>query len=674
MVKNYKDITDQDITFSVDYYIVHKKHYLELYCGFDIETTNIPEEKLAFMYIWQFAINDLVIIGHSWEEFTSLLERLQRIYTLRDSTRIIVWVANLSFEFQFFRHWVNVTDIFAKEKRQPLQVVVNNCIEFRDCLAISGGSLSQLAKDYTKTQKLVGDLDYNILRNRTDGENLTPEELAYCVNDVVILSEFSEFIFTHYIYNGFLPLTKTGILRRKVKDKVKAHPQKQVIYNRIRSSFPNKDFYTLLMNWCFRGGYVHANAYHTGQIIENVFSIDFTSSYPSVMFKDYMPTSNFYRDENTTISHYLELNKTYCTIAHITFYNIKATTPHSIESKNKIISYDGAIWDNGRLQSAERITVIITELDFLNYCDFYQWDNMQIHDLFYSARGKLPKYFLSILGQEYERKAALKKNGQSKTKEYAISKSIVNSAFGLTVTRMNESDITYNNDEWGETLENFDYSKEVRKAVLLPQWGVYICAHSRRRLLSIVYQIDKDNTIGDVLYNDTDSIKLRNFDKYKHIIEDYNEKERQANRTICDTFGYDFSLFDDLGTFEIENHGKPYGRFKTLGAKRYITEYNGEYEITISGLPKTSITKYCSRIGCDVFEFFNDDMTLELDDSQKLTTKYNDEPSEYIINGELMKERSSVCLYSIPFKMSLTAEYKSFCIELINRLTERKKL
>lgn len=182
---------------------------------------------------------------------------------------------------------------------------------------------------------MTGDLDYNVRRNTTDGKNLTPKELAYCENDVIILSEFSEFIFKTYIQNGFLPLTKTGILRRKVKEAVKEHPNSKRIHQAISESFPSKQFYKVLMNYCFRGGYVHANAFHTGKVIKNVYSVDFTSSYPSVMFKSYVPCSNFYKQTNTTFENFEKHTKTHCVIADVTFKNIRTKTPHSIESKTK---------------------------------------------------------------------------------------------------------------------------------------------------------------------------------------------------------------------------------------------------------------------------------------------------------------------------------------------------
>lgn len=142
-------------------------NYLMLYSGFDIETTNMSDTKHAYMYIWQIALNDMVLLGRSWDEFTLVIRILEEYNNLCSSKRIIIWIANLSFEFQFIRKRFNFTKIFAKEQRKPLYAIIDDCIELRDPLPISGGSLAQLAKDYTKTQKLVGDLDYSIIRNST---------------------------------------------------------------------------------------------------------------------------------------------------------------------------------------------------------------------------------------------------------------------------------------------------------------------------------------------------------------------------------------------------------------------------------------------------------------------------------------------------------------------------
>ena len=159
-------------------------------------------------------INDDTMLGRTWQEFENLVLQLHTLpYT------ILVWVANLGFEFQFIMKRFEITNLFAKEKRQPLKFNIGN-LEFHDALAISGGSLEQLANDYTTTKKLVGELDYNTLRN-SKTELSKSDELQYCINDVVILKEFSEFLWATYIDKGFIPITKTSILRREVRLKAK---------------------------------------------------------------------------------------------------------------------------------------------------------------------------------------------------------------------------------------------------------------------------------------------------------------------------------------------------------------------------------------------------------------------------------------------------------------------
>lgn len=629
-------------------------YYIKLYCGFDIETTNIIDEntKTAYMYIWQMSFNDFVLLGKTWDEFIQVITMIKRCNNLSSTIRVIIWIANLSFEFQFIRKRVNITRVFAKEKRKPMYAMIDDCIELRDPLLISGGSLAQLAKDYTKTQKMKGDLDYSIKRNNTT--TLTPKELQYCINDVVILREWSEFIFNNFIIpSKFVPLTKTGILRRKVKDNA---PKR--VHDAILVCMPNEKFYHVMMQWCFRGGYVHANICHTDMILNSVTSLDIISSYPAQMNHGYYPMGKLYRISNIDKKTFYSLLKKDCCIFGITMYNVESTTNHSIESKSKCIELVDPVIDNGRVSSAKKMTVVINEIDYSLYDKFYDWDRNRtvIHFFYHTVRGKLPSYLLDVLNAEYLQKATLKKEGKKDTQEYAISKSNVNAAYGMTVTRMVEKEIVYVDNEWGCDPSNFCYHEEINKLFLLPQWGIYVTSHARNVLLSMVYEISQnsDGKVDDIVYNDTDSIKLLNYEKHKHIIDDFNYKIIEKNKKL-----FDNPIFYDLGTFDNEGTSE---RFKTLGAKRYLTEKNGITIPTIAGLPKNVLSDYCEKHDIDIFEFFTSGMTLDCSFSNKLTTKYNDTPHSDIIDGVEMHELSSVCLYDIPFKMSLDKYY----IALIN--------
>ena len=632
-------------------------NYLMLYSGFDIETTNMSDTKHAYMYIWQLALNDMVLLGRTWDEFTLVIRILKTYNNLCRSKRIIIWIANLSFEFQFIRKRFNFTKIFAKEQRKPLYAIIDDCIELRDPLPISGGSLAQLAKDYTNTQKLIGDLDYSIIRNSKT--SVKGVELQYCINDVVILKEWSEFIFKTYIIpQKYIPLTKTAILRRKVKDKAP-----KGVSDAIVACMPSEKLYHLMMKYLFRGGYVHANICNTDIILHDVTSLDLTSSYPAQMNHGYYPMGKFYRINNIDSEKFTKLIKNECCMMVITFFDIKSTTNHSIESSSKCIELVNPILDNGRVDSADKMTVFINEIDYSLYCMFYTWDRMEIQVFYHTIRGRLPMYILDVLNEAYYNKAILKQSGKKNTTEYVIAKSNVNAGFGMSVTRMVEREVTYSEDEWGYDDSNFCYYDEVKKLVLLPQWGIYVTSHARFALLSNVYKIscNSSGTIDDVVYNDTDSIKLLNYDKHKHIIDEYNAKIIAKNKKL-----FNNPIFYDLGTFDNEG---TYDRFKTVGAKRYISEKNGEIEQTIAGLPKHILSDYCVRKKVNAFEFFTSGMTLDVMFSGKLTTTYNDEPHSEDVGGVIMSELSSVCLYNIPFRMSLDKYY----IEMINELRKEDK-
>lgn len=643
----------------------HAWKLAKAYCGFDIETTNMIDRennvKEAYMYHWQFSFNDIVIYGRKWKEFKYIINKIEKVNGFRDNVKMIVWVANLSFEFQFIRKWLHVTRLFAKEERQPLLVEHNGWLQFREALSISGGNLEQLAKDYCKTQKLVGDLDYSIKRNSCT--LLTEKEKAYCENDVVILKEFSEYIFDKYIIpNRKIPMTKTGLLRDEVKTNIKDLKKVNDIMMQL---FPTEKEYRICMNWLFRGGYVHSNVLHTGMMLYDVYSYDITSSYPAVMLhNDNYPVSRFAKKEINSESELQELCGKYAVYFIAEFENIKNKTLHSIESRNKIIDYSkDAVFDNGRLVKASYIKVMLTDVDYKIYNLYYQWEEINVTFCKYAKRGKLPNYLLITLSDEYTKKATLKKQGKQDTTEYMISKQKVNSFFGMCVTRFHFDNIAYENDEW-TTTNDFDYLNEVSKQFLSPFWGIWVTANARYSILTNLHKIGED-----VVYCDTDSLKYLNHEKHIKVFEKWNAKMEEINRKMCEERHLDFEIFQDLGCFDLD--GK-YDQMKTLGSKRYLVKENGKYKATIAGLPKKVIPSLAKK-GINPFDLFENEMEIDIADSHKLTTCYNDNETSCMVDGELMTEKSSVALYEIPFKLSITNEYKNY-INYIMQYYDRKRV
>lgn len=648
----------------------YSKSYTKIYCGFDIETYT-TETHNAFMYIWQFSIWDgikkpLVIHGRTWEEFDELLVKLQTGLKLSTKRRLLVWVANIGYEWAFIRKILNVTDYFFKDERTPLKFSHNDCIDFQECLSISGGNLKYLAKTYTNTQKCIGDLDYNIPRNSKT--ELSIEELGYCDNDVLILSEWSKYYFDEYMSGklGYksMPLTMQSTIRHDIKELAKEWYEKQGMnpkhVNRaIASCYPSEPVYHFLMTWCFRGGYTHGNlAYigHNFELKDNIASYDFTSSYPSVMEQCYFP-ERLYHMENVNKEKYLELIKTKCVIATITFYDVKAKTQHSIESKSKCIELVDPIIDNGRVRNCKKMTVCITELDYRIYARFYEWTKMKIVDVLVSNRIKLPNYVLEPMEKDYTQKALLK----AQCLNYAVPKSRVNSYYGVMVTRLNTENFVIDNEsETGLHGERGDdYETQISRSCLLPQWGIYITNWSRKRILDLCAKCGED-----CLYIDTDSIKVKNSFKYEYLFKQYNTRIEKMNRKICEKRNLDFNIFHDLGCLDLEV--PKLINLKYLGAKRYLYSYFNHGKIstmqTIAGLPKGTLEKMFPDRH-QMYDEFKNEMLVE--DSGKLYSYYNDnETSEYITdtqgNTVLMTELSNVGLAPCNFKMSLDGTWLNY--------------
>ena len=645
---------------------VHKE-YIPLYMGFDIETTNIikPDHKAAYMYIAQCCIAThkaaYIYIFRQWDDVIDFFKALSAYLMLGNIRRVICWIANQGFEFQFLRKrlkWQEEKfDFFSKEIRKPL-LSTSGGIEFREALSISGGGLADLANNYCITKKLVGDLDYSIERN--SHTVLTETELQYCYNDVIILAEFAEQMYDRYIRKlKKVPLTSTGLLRSEVKDRFNKQPDAEQQRQLLQWMFPTKEQYEFWFEYLFRGGYVHTNVLYAGQKIEKLFwNYDITSSYPFQLNCRYYPMSKFQPVEFTTMEEFKHLLETKCVIFNACFRNIRQTTTHSIESYSKCIDVEGYELDNGRIRRADRLTVCLTEIDYCGiYEKFYKWDGEPyIYDIYVADRGYLPPYMLDVLNEHYKNKDEMKRRGWHKDPkhiaDYTIEKQRVNAFYGMCVTRIQLTQIKYSND-WVKVKDKLDYNKEKKNQVLLPQWGIYCTCWARFQLLSTIYRIFQ--VCGNITaYGDTDSCKNLYHPLLQSVIDAVNAEimEMKRRRGLTD------KCFETLGTFDKEEN---YICAKFNGAKRYIATYeDGSVHATIAGLPKDAILK----IKDDPYRAFsNVRMNITADLSGKLGSAYIDDEVSDIVAGEEMHEKSCIALFPMSFDMKIDKKYHNLMIQ-----------
>ena len=645
--------------------------YLNLPISFDIETTSTVDSndnKLAFMYCWQINFNGEFIFGRTWLELAEWYINFVKEYNLSLKRRAVIYVHNLSFEFQFIRQLFDWEQVFALKERKVVYAVTKQGVEFRCSYILTNKSLANLAGDIKSKdiKKLVGDLDYSIIRH--SNTPLTDEEMNYCRNDVDIVTTYIKEQIEKEGDISKIPLTATGYVRRNVKNRCFKNKNYR---NKIKKLKLEMEEYKLLKS-AFAGGFTHANAFHSGITLSNVRSYDFTSAYPAVMLSEQFPMSSGIKVENPSIDEFLKYLKLYCCVFEIKFNNItrKSGIYEDYLSTSKC---EGRMIDenNGRVNSAVVLSTVITDVDFKIITKVYDFDDFEIGTLYYYYKDYLPLEILQSTVDFYKLKTELK-GVEDREEDYLVSKGMLNSIYGMMVTDINRDDIVYADDVWftnepslGECIEK--YNKGTGRFLHYP-WGVWITAYNRYNLWSAIIEAG-----NDYVYSDTDSIKLLNYEKHLDYFNEYNNQLMAKIKLLCMTTGIEFNdlnpkdikgkhhligVWDDEGLYNI---------FKTLGAKRYMT-YKEELSLTISGVnKKTAIPWLKNKFGTvdSIFEEFNNGLVFPCEASGKLTHTYLDNEmneliTDYLGNQYEINEASGVYLEPAEYSLSISEKYLDF--------------
>ena len=650
--------------------------YLNEPISFDIETTNTynyKNEKIAFMYIWMLDIYDCTIIGREWAEFIEVINIISNHFQLIGKTkRCIIYIHNLAFEFQFFRKYFEWYKVFATDNRKPLYAITETGIEFRCSLRLSGYRLEKVGENLkNQIPKMVGDLDYTKIRNKKT--RLTSEELKYCINDVKIVSEYirEKIADENGIEN--IPLTKTGYVRRMCKHRTLHGKNYKNYIDLIKELTLTLEEYQTAKR-AFMGGFTHANFWYTGKTLDSVTSYDFTSSYPTVMIAEKFPMSKGRKIDNLSRKTFYEYLKEYACIFDIELLNVRPKCLYeNYISESKCISCENAIINNGRIYSADRIVVSITNVDFeiIQKCykfDLGKYDNFYIYELDY-----LPTEFIKCILDLYRIKTTLK-GVTGKEEEYLQGKENLNSTYGMCVTSIIRELIEYDT-EWKETakLDDMEISNQLEKEntkkgrFLFYLWGVFVTAYARKNLWSGILECKQD-----YVYSDTDSVKILNAENHKKYFDKYNTEIISKLKKALKYHGINESEIEPktkdgirkpLGVWDFDGF---YNKFKTLGAKRYMTysEKHG-YKMTVAGLSKQKALEYILSKSENPFEFFRHSMYIPPSETGKLTHSYIDNYfaetiTDYQGNSCVMSEKSYIHLESAEYRLTLAQVYRDF--------------
>lgn len=677
IVSRLKEIEERE---NFEWVYSHKVHYLNIPISFDIETSSFYEgiAKKAIMYIWTCNVNGTTFIGRTWKQFTQFLDIMSEEFELiKYNKRCLIYVHNLEYEFQFMRKWFDWHDIFADDKRQPLYAVTKGGVEFRCSYRLSGYSLAKLADElrYYKTQKMVGDLDYSLIRH--SNTPLTPKELKYCTQDTQVVVCYIQEEIDKNGDIAHIPYTKTGYVRRYCQDECLAIHKQNDDVSRLKGLKYRDVMQSLTLTYdqykmCkagFQGGFTHANINYVNETLHDVGSIDFTSSYPFTMMAQYFPMSSPREVEVRDLKELEFYLSSYCCLFEVQFINLKPlTTIENPISSSRCSYLEGYHINNGRVIDAKILETTITELDFDIYRNFYTWDGIKIGKFLVFYRGYLPTNLVKCLVKFYKDKTTLK-GVVGKEEEYLQGKAMLNSAYGMAVTDIVRDDLEYHQemyaDEWQVGSETpvsqlNRYNKNPSRFLYYP-WGVWVTAHARHNLFKGIKAFG-----SDYVYSDTDSIKAINMDRHQDFIQNYNLHVREQLEKAADFHGIPMSEFEPetikgekklIGVWDYEG---TYDKFKTLGAKRYLVQKGNDIEFTVAGVNKKAIKEYMlETYGLDgVFDAFTRSLDIPAGRTGKLTHTYIDrewqgEVVDYLGQKFPYYEKSSIHLEPAPFKISM---------------------
>ena len=645
---------------------------LDLTCAFDIETSPVGNDQAA-MYVWMLQLGEdaPTVVGRTWREFQECLTWIEGY--LRGMQRtLVVWVHNLSYEFQFLRaiYKFDASEVFAVRKRKVLRCTMyGGAIEFRCSYLHSNMSLAEYTRKMGAKHGKESGEDFDYRARRYPWTPLTEEQLRYCVHDVLGLVEALNIEMAH---DGdtlqTVPLTSTGYVRRDAK-----RAMREVSHEWLKSLQPSYGLYTLLRE-AFRGGNTHANRWFAGEIQHGVRSCDESSAYPAAMLTRNFPVTPFVRlgSCDGVKLHDLAKRREKAFVARVGLHDVRLRdecwgNPYISIAKTR--NARGVKADNGRVLSAEYLETTVTDIDMDIIAAEYEFTDLVAEDVYYANYGPLPEPLKDLLRDYFERKTKLK-GVEGQEVYYTKSKNKLNSVYGMSAQDPVKQDVIFNGFDFeeGDEDESVLLAETTRKSFFPYQWGVWTTANARMMLEEGL------RVVGErFVYADTDSIKYLD-DGTGEIaagLDALNAERRlmAEENGACSTDPSGTTHY--MGVFEDEGE---YRRFITLGAKKYAFEdERGKLSVTVAGVSKRPVDTTHGRMGAGAAELL-DHGGLDAFKPGFVFTRaggtesvYNDEPAGVMrFSGGSMYVGENVLIRDSSYTLGLTAEYERLLEKVYN--------
>ena len=527
----------------------------------DFETTT----NLNDCRVWAFALSNVeepekVLYGNSLDDFMEFCKNPKENYTMYffnlkfDGSFILDYLMRNNYKYiesskdradNTFTTLITDTgqfysiEIYFKVKNHH-----TNKVKILDAMKIFPNfSVDRLAKGFgLPISKLK--LDYRL--DRPVGHILTPEEIAYIRNDVVIVASALKEMFSR----GLTKMTIAGDAMGDFKTRFKRP---------FRKVFPklSKEIDADIRK-SYRGGFTYLNPLYKEKTTGAGVSLDVNSLYPSCQRNELMCFGQpvlFDGKYEYDPTHPLYVQKISCK------FKIKKGKIPSIQIKNSF-----SFLANEYLESSgdEYVELVLTKPDFELFMDHYDVYEEKYYGgyKFMAHRG----YFDDYIDHWMEQKIQASKDKNPAQRQ--IAKLCLNSLYGRCALSIDCKKKIPMLDHNGNICFIDDKAEE-REPVYIPV-ACFITAYGRAKTIRTSQKI-RDWSIEHkgfdaYVYSDTDSIKAL-----------LNDEDVEEIKKIIEIDDY------KLGAWALEDH---FTRFLGIRQKCYITEVDNKVRVTVAGLPK----------------------------------------------------------------------------------------
>lgn len=640
-------------------------------------------QSVSFVYEWTFGYENVVYYGRYLEDFKKLMDHIlhdlrQHFSNITDEDlRTIIYIHNMPYDMQFLFNIYDVAESFQRKPHKQIYMLTTDGIEFRDSYIYANLSLDSISKSNENYKKISG---YDYIKLRFPWTPMTEEELLYCRNDILSLWEYlTKEKETYHKRITSLPLTNTGKVRKGMTARVNLEDRS--LFYKYQKLIPPIGIYKDMLQ-LFMGGVAHLNPIYNGQLLIDVKSRDYTSSYPFVLLTEKYPVSQFVKWSGGFNK--IKNNKNIAWYATMDIYNFKCINGFPYLPNYKIMKSEGVKIDNGRVFSGKHFRMLVTNVDYEIIVANYnlQPEQYQLSNIYIATADYLPEVTRNYILDLYVDKTRYKDDPEN-TDLYANAKNKFNSIYGMNVTQLIAPEVTFINEKKDFYIEDFNDEimqqqiEELKKkkcTITSFPIGVWCTAYARRNLYLGLNALPAMASI----YTDTDSIKYLDPDGSLDVVfERINEMNyNKLKEALPD------HLFNKVDPCDI--HGVPhligefaeeqgYKEFKSFGAKKYAyvqPDKNGkdQIHITVAGLNK--------KKGADKLHSLDDfklGQVWNYEESGRTIAKYNTDQPEIKIDGHKLNYKYGVVLQPTTYKLGIGKEYDSFLLELQKGYVEFNK-